>query len=75
MREQLSAYAHAAWAAYMGYFLDKCIPQPDGGMLIPAGYVQAIERLIALSYADLSDLDKMGDQQEADKMLAIVRGS
>ena len=72
-REALARYAHEAWAAYMGYFLGKCIVQPDGALLIPAGYVRAIERLIATPYADLYPADKDADRHEADKMLTIMK--
>ncbi len=72
-REALAAYAHEAWAAYMGYFLSKCIVQGDGALLIPAGYVQSIERLIAAPYQTLSDRDKDSDRKEADKILEILQ--
>jgi hypothetical protein len=75
LREQIAAYAHTAWSAYMDYFLAKCITQPDGALLIPAGYVQAIERLIATPYADLSLAEKQGDLDEADKLLILVNAA
>ena len=72
IRELLAAYAHEAWSGYMGYFLGRCITQPDGALLIPAGYVRGLEELIAMPYARLSEIDKASDREEADKMLAII---
>ncbi len=71
-REQLAAYAHEAWAAYMGYFLDKCEAQPDGALIIPAAYAIALRKQIATPYAELSESEKASDRDEADKMLAIL---
>jgi hypothetical protein len=75
LREQLAAYAHTAWSEYMAYFLGKCYPQSDGALLIPTDYVQAIERLIATPYADLSGVDKDADRHEADRILILVNAA
>ena len=71
-REPLSAYAHEAWAAYMDYFLNKCLPvQQTGALIVPAAYVAALRRQIATPYAELHDAEKDGDRAEADKMIAV----
>lgn len=75
-REQLATYAHEAWAAYMDYFLGKCAPiQHGSALIIPAGYVAALRKQIATPYAELSEVEKGYDRDEADKMLAIVKGT
>ena len=58
----------------MRYFLDKCEPQSDGALLIPAAYVAALRKQIATPYAALSDVEQGYDRDEADKMIAIMRG-
>lgn len=72
MREQLAEYAHTAWADWMSYLLGKLTPQPDGSLVIPAGYVQALQRQIATPYADLTEAEQDSDRREADAMLTIV---
>ena len=71
IREQLAAYAHEAWSGWMRYFLSKC-ERANGEFAIPYDYLRNIKRQMNTPYAALSDQEKDGDREEADKMLQII---
>jgi hypothetical protein len=64
LREQLAALEHAQWAAWA-----DDIRRTEA---ITPHRLRRWERLIALSYADLSEAEKDQDRQWADKVLALV---
>ena len=74
-REALADYAHQAWSGWMEYMFGKLERRDDGALIIPAGYVAALQRLIDTPYADLDEAQKDNDRAEADRMLAIVAAS
>lgn len=75
-REQLAAYAHEAWSGWMKYLFSKCEDAGEEGcVLIPASSAQRWERQMNTLYPDLPEDEKASDRDEADKMLAIVRGT
>lgn len=71
IREQLATLMHDQWAAYMGYFLDKCEPMGNT-LVISSAYVVALRKQIATPYADLTEQEKNADREEADKVLATI---
>lgn len=79
-REELAEYAHAAWSGWIDYFFSKCTPgldgddAMDGSLIIQPWAVERWRRQAATPYADLPEEEKESDRQEADRMLAIVRG-
>lgn len=72
LREGLAEYAHTAWSEYMDYFLSKLEKNPEGELIIPPAYAQALQRQIITPYADLSTTEQDYDRDEADKMIAVV---
>lgn len=72
VREQLAAYAHAAWAGWTKYLFSKCVRHDDGSLTIPAELVQRWQRQIDTAYVDLPEHEKASDRTEADAMLAIT---
>lgn len=70
-REQLAALCHTQWADWTDYLLGKGRRNEDGSVTLSAGYVTALNRLIHLSYADLPEVQKANDRQEADRILAL----
>lgn len=74
-REALAAFAHEAWGEYVSYMLEKCTPCPDGSLLIPAGYVAALRRLCQTKYDGLTEAEKHGDREQADRMMRITESS
>ena len=70
-RVALAAYAHEAWSEDTTWKLAQGTKQPDGSVLLPALYVQNLERLAQTPYAELSEEQKNNDRREADRMLAI----
>lgn len=81
-REALAAYSHdEAWSGWMKYFFSKC----EGGgtvdgiepisVTIPPELVERWQRQMKTPYALLPEAEKESDRAEADKMLAIVRGT
>jgi hypothetical protein len=70
-KEQLSAYAHEAWAGWMAYLFSKC-EVVDGGMLIPQSLVERWKRQVETPYAELPEGEKDSDRKEAAVMLEII---
>jgi hypothetical protein len=56
----------------MSYMFGKLERREDGALIIPAGYVANLQRLIDTPYAELDEAQKDNDRDEADRMLAIV---
>ena len=73
-REILAALAHRQWSGWMEYLFSKCIVADDGSgnLIIPSGYVQALERQIQTKYAQLTEAEKELDRKEADRVLAVL---
>jgi len=71
-REKLADYAHEAWSGWMKYLFGKCVENSDGEVTIPAWAVQRWQRQMNTAYADLPYEERKSDQNEADKMLAIM---
>ena len=83
LREALAAYAHDAWSRWMQYRMIRCRPlhsyiehfpidsQPDVSLVIPSTYVWRWTGQSMTEYGDLSESEKEGDRQEADRIMAI----
>ena len=72
LRESLAALSHEQWSGWMDYMLGKCTRTSTGAILIPAGYVAALERQMETPYAELSPDEQASDLAEADRVLALV---
>jgi len=72
--EQLAAYAHEAWAGWMGYLFEKSSKNPDGSVTIPAELVERWTRQMGTAYADLPEDEKHSDRVEAIKIMRIFLG-
>lgn len=71
--EQLADKEHDGWARWMAYLFTQCGVQPDGALLIPAAYVDALSQQIDKPYADLSEREKQYDREEVALILPIIR--
>jgi hypothetical protein len=85
--EQLAGKEHASWARYMSYFLGNLqkqyIEHPGGNtanilfnqhdLIIPAAYVEALQKQIDTSYEQLSEDEKQYDRDEVEHILPIIR--
>ena len=74
LREELAAYAHAAWSGWMQYMFGKCESRCDG-FLIPMPLVDRWTRQKDTPYANLPDVEKESDRKEADRMMAIMQAN
>lgn len=76
--EQLAEQEHASWARWMAYLFSKCErgssddPDNPGGYIIPAGYVEALQRQIDTPYADLTEEEQQYDRDEVAHILPII---
>jgi hypothetical protein len=71
--ELLADKEHAGWASYLDYLFKKCGKQPDGSIIIPPGYVDALQKQIDTPYADLPDQEKQYDRDEVAHILPIIK--
>lgn len=72
VREDLADYAHQAWSGWMLYLFGKSVMNSDGSVTIPKDLVERWTRQLNASYVALPENEKVGDRQEADRMLAIL---
>lgn len=70
--EQLAAIEHERWADWQGYFHSKLTRNENGDLVIPAGYVTALETLIATPYAELSEEQKENDRREVRRYWHLI---
>ena len=73
LREQLAAYAHTTWSGWMYYLFMGSRSNPDGSVTIPTESVKRWKRLMETPYEDLTNHEKVSDQDEADNILGILR--
>lgn len=72
LRERLAAIEHERWSDWQSYLHSKCTTLEDGSLVIPAGYVAALEAQIDTDYADLSEAQKDNDRQEVDRYWHLI---
>ncbi len=75
IREELAAYAHAAWSGWMHYMFGKGTHNDDGTWTLPDWAVERWKRQASTEYADLPESEKESDRKEADRMMNLVRGT
>lgn len=73
-REGLARYAHDAWSGWMNYLFSKSNLNDDGTVTIPKWAVVRWQGQIKTRYWDLSEEEKKSDQDEADKIISIIKG-
>lgn len=82
--ELLADKEHASWSRWMSYFLGKCKQVPFEGtnnanlfaqrdLIIPASYVEALQKQIDTPYEQLSEQEKQYDRDEVAHILPIIR--
>ena len=72
VREKLAAYAHKAWSGWMVYLFEKSTLNADGTVTIPVWAVERWKRQAGTPYAELPEVEKQSDREEADFMLQIM---
>lgn len=68
LREQLAKYAHAAWCGWIKHMFRK-------GHFEPAQEQDRWLQLAYTAYCNLTEDEKKSDRTEADRILAIVKGT
>ena len=74
IREELSDYAHDTWSGWMKYMFGKGRFTVEGEFILPLGLVSRWMRQMNTPYAELSEAEKLSDQKEAARILAITVG-
>ena len=73
LREMLAQYSHdMAWSGWIKYQFSKGTLNDDGTWTMPAWAVERWMRQANTLYADLPELEKASDRDEADKMITIM---
>lgn len=62
--EFMAALEHQRWAGWQRHLHNKCSPDEEGNLIIPAAYVKNLERQIKTGYEELSEKEKDDDRQE-----------
>jgi hypothetical protein len=73
--EELAAIEHERWSHWQRYLHSRCVPQPDGSLLLPADLVARWQKQIDTKYADLPDPEKESDRQQVRKYLPLIAAS
>lgn len=71
-REVLADVSHEIWASWMKWMLNHAHRNPNGTVTLLSDDVQRWDRQIVTPYRDLSEREKEGDRQQADKILAAL---
>lgn len=72
MREILASIQHKIWSHWMTYLFSRCFETENGSVIIPAELVQRWKRQASTDYDKLSEEEKEGDREQADKVIATV---
>ena len=70
--EQLAAIEHERWSHWQRYVHSKCVRQPDGSLLLPAGLVARWEKQIDTKYAELDEQERESDREQVRKYLPLI---
>lgn len=70
-REVLAAHAHFMWSGWMRYLFSKSDANESGTMTIPVWAVNRWKRQADTDYADLPEIEKESDREEADGILKL----
>jgi hypothetical protein len=70
--EQLAAVEHERWSHWQRHVHRKCVRQPDGSLLLPAGLVARWEKQINTKYAELDEQEKESDREQVRKYLPVI---
>ena len=70
--ERFANIEHQRWAHWQRYLHSKCEKDKDGNLIIPAGYVKNLERLIKTDYKDLTEKEKDSDREEVKKYWDLI---
>lgn len=84
--EQLANKEHASWARYMSYFFGKLqkryVEHPGGNtanilfnqhdLIIPAAYLEALQKQIDTPYQHLTEQEKQYDRDEVAHIFSII---
>lgn len=74
-REALADLCHEQWSGWMKYLFEKSSVQNDESVAIPPDMVKRWKRQLSTPYKDLSKKEQDSDRTEADKFIALTRGS
>jgi hypothetical protein len=70
--DALAAIEHERWSHWQRYIHERGKAQPDGSLLIPAGFVQRWEQQMATPYEALSDAEKESDRDQVRRYLPTI---
>ena len=70
--EKLADIEHQRWADWQKYLHSKCEKDNNGNLIILAGYVENLERLIKTDYKDLTEKEKNSDREVVVKYLSFL---
>jgi hypothetical protein len=70
--ERLAAIEHERWSHWQRYLHSKCVPQPDGSLLIPANLVIRWQTQFGKKYNELREEEKESDREQVRKYLPLI---
>ena len=70
--ETLASLEHERWSHWQRYMHNKCAPQQDGSLVVPAKLVKRWERLMATPYRELSEQEKESDREQVRRYIPLI---
>jgi len=71
IREEIAALCHEQWSKWMDYLYSKSELNDDGSITIPPNKTRRWARQACTAYHNLSELERDGDREEADKFIEV----
>ena len=74
LREALAEVSHEIWAHWMTYLFSKCYYPTKAEMTIPEEFSERWYDQMETPYADLTEHEKDSEREQADKIIAVLKG-
>jgi hypothetical protein len=70
--ERLADLEHQRWSHWQRFVHSRCLPGPDGSLIIPAELVRRWEQQVSTPYSELTEREKDSDRDQVRRYLPVI---